>query len=100
MLSIKKRIKDPAVLKAVRQLYCVCHLEGDCQGATEAHHIVTRGAGGDDSHDNVAPLCRKHHAEWHTIGIKSFVLKYDMMLTWLMTHKSDEFIERILAKGG
>lgn len=42
----------------------------------EAHHIVSRGAGGDDSEANVVPLCVLHHAEFHKIGIGRFTEKY------------------------
>lgn len=34
----------------------------DCWGATEYHHLVPRDRGGDDTADNIVPLCQKHHA--------------------------------------
>lgn len=56
----------------VRSLPCrVC---GDLP--SEPDHIKTRGAGGGDDIDNLQPLCREHHQERHTIGIKTFMNKY------------------------
>lgn len=43
---------------------------------SDPHHIKTRGAGGDDSLENLLSLCRPHHVEIHTIGRKTFLNKY------------------------
>lgn len=42
----------------------------------DADHIKTRGAGGGD--DQVWPLCRLHHTERHSMGIKTFQSRYDV----------------------
>ena len=42
----------------------------------DAHHIRTRGAGGDDRLSNLLPLCRVHHTEIHKIGKQTFFEKY------------------------
>jgi hypothetical protein len=39
-------------------------------------HIQSRGAGGDDTDQNVMPLCRRHHTEQGQIGITTFANKY------------------------
>lgn len=71
-----------------------CILGGACEGFTEAAHVRSRGAGGDDV-GNLVRLCKKHHAEQHTLGIRSFQRKYciDMKLAaetlalqWKATH--------------
>lgn len=41
-------------------------------------HIKTRGAGGTDDLSNLQALCRIHHIERHTIGIKTFQKKYNL----------------------
>lgn len=41
-------------------------------------HVKSRGAGGDDTVENVLNLCRKHHSE-QSIGIVTFVLKYPVV---------------------
>jgi len=43
---------------------------------TDADHIRSRGASGGDELKNLNALCRLHHIERHTIGIKSFFRKY------------------------
>ena len=48
---------------------------GICDGPTEAAHVRSRGAGGEDANNTVS-LCRKHHREQHRIGIQSFETKY------------------------
>lgn len=57
-----------AVLKAF-DLTCVfpgC----DCRGSLDVHHLLHWTRGGLTDHDNLAPMCRRHHAllhehEWH-----------------------------------
>lgn len=41
-----------------------------------AHHIKTKGSGGNDEEDNLLSLCQKHHAEVHQIGLCKFSNKY------------------------
>lgn len=49
---------------------------------SDPDHLRTRGAGGDDSLENLMPLCRRHHTERGTIGIRSFVKKYSLPVSW------------------
>jgi hypothetical protein len=51
--------------------------------AGDAHHWVSRGAGGHDTADNLMPLCRTHHTECHTIGKVTFYEKYQSVKYWL-----------------
>lgn len=48
-----------------------------CLPPTDAHHWKTRGSGGTDALNNLAPLCRVHHVEVHQIGVKTFFRKYE-----------------------
>jgi hypothetical protein len=41
-----------------------------CSGGLDAHHIITRGAGGPDDRKNLISLCRKHHMEAQEYRIK------------------------------
>lgn len=43
---------------------------------TVAHHIKTRGAGGNDLRENLITLCALHHKEVHDIGTVTFFKKY------------------------
>lgn len=69
-----------------------------CEGPSEAAHLKSRGAGG-GWRENVVPLCRKHHAEQHRHGIKSFDVRHNMDLDlwaaavfsrWVTDHPTKE----------
>lgn len=48
---------------------------------SEVAHVRSRAAGGKAA-DTVA-LCKKHHAEQHAVGIKSFAAKYELdLVAW------------------
>lgn len=51
-----------------------CLVCGD-RGCDPAH-IKTWGSTGIDAEFNLMPLCRLHHTEQHTVGIKTFINKY------------------------
>jgi hypothetical protein len=77
----------------VRQLPCAA-----CgKGPSDAAHIRSRGAGGPDDFFNLMPLCRKHHIEQHTIGIRTFVDKHDNVKKHLQ-HKGWEIGEKLWHK--
>jgi hypothetical protein len=60
-------------LKKTKELPCsVCGIKPP----SDPHHYKTRGAGGDDSLENLISLCRKHHNEIHQIGVLTFMAKY------------------------
>jgi hypothetical protein len=65
----------------IRSQACVVRVRGVggiCDGAVEAAHVKSRGAGGDSSH--LLPLCEHHHEKQHTIGIRTFEVKYGLDL--------------------
>lgn len=64
----------------VRRHPCAIDVDFLCMvSASECAHVRTRGSGGQDL-GNCVPLCSKHHAEQHRIGIKSFEAKYGVNL--------------------
>ena len=70
LLPKRNRIRGEAYLKAARAGKCrVCG-----QTPCDAHHVKAKGAGGGD--DQVIPLCRKHHAEWHSLGVGRFLKRH------------------------
>ena len=76
-LSVKRfrHRRNPAYVAFVRTMPClVCW-----RMPTEAAHVKSRGAGGNDV-GNVVPLCHEHHVEQHTIGIRSFEQRYNLEL--------------------
>lgn len=72
-----KRIVDREAIESVRAFgKCMMLGMGECYGELDVHHIVGRGAGGNDTLDNLVLLCRGHHNLIHakkiTIeGVKS-----------------------------
>ena len=77
------RITNPKLLSMVREMRClVCQVY-----PSDAHHVTTKGAGGGDTGDNVMPLCRLHHDEWHFKGRETMVLRYKQIQDWLMDHE-------------
>ena len=60
----------------VRTLRCL--VGAGCEGAVEAAHVRSRGAGGDRR--DLIPLCSRHHREQHACGIKTFSARYGLDL--------------------
>lgn len=83
------------LLEQVRMLPCTaCLHRGNYREAmaqaleggrktSHPHHLISRGAGGDDIATNLVPLCALHHAQIHQIGIDRMSLKYPTFGTWL-----------------
>jgi len=71
-----KPVKDPDVFKDF-------HAQGhDCvscgHGAViEAHHILSRAQGGDDTRANLVPLCQECHRALHGNPYRTFGVKID-----------------------
>lgn len=74
------RLENPELLAAVRLQPCAA-----CKrpGPSDPNHVRTRGAGGGDTADNVMPLCREHHTEWHAMGARTTAAKYYGVRDWL-----------------
>jgi hypothetical protein len=49
----------------------ICH----SQESQPPHHIKTRGAGGEDTEENLLSLCSQHHAMIHAMG-DAYVARY------------------------
>ena len=86
-LQKKKRTHDPSYLDEVRSKLCFACGK---PGPNEAHHVLTRGAGGGDDWWNLIPLCSDHHTlgpkAWHNIGPISFLNEFphveDVLISW------------------
>ncbi len=79
------KLKDEEFLNQIRSIPC---LACGKQPPSHAHHIKSKGSGGDDSWFNVIPLCEIHHVmgerseSWHA-GKISFLKKYPHVLDHL-----------------
>lgn len=86
----KKRIVDEDLLALVRTLPCMaCGIT-----PSHAHHLTTRGAGGDDVPENLMPLCGEHHAEMH-LSYSRFIRKYPVVRNWLECAERWDILERV-----
>ena len=61
-----------------------------CQGDTvDPHHLDAIGMGGDKGNVKdytCVPLCRRHHTEYHSYGIRKFEKMYKINL-WKESHQ-------------
>lgn len=85
-----KRITNPGLLEYIKTLPCLC-----CTGVpSDPHHVKTVGSGGDDTVENVMPLCRIHHTEWHAIGPSKMAEKYASIKHWLILVGKEDLWKR------
>lgn len=98
MFQKVKRIVNKKLLAAVRKMPCVaCNRPGTGKPANEAEHVGTKGAGNDDTEDNVWSLCREHHFEKGN-GFKKFLENYPSCVAWLKKHNRTDVFERLERK--
>jgi hypothetical protein len=88
-----QRIVDRKLLAEVRQAPCCIR---DCMERAEPAHIKSRGAGGDDTPENVSPICHGHHMEQHTLGWPEFRRRHPEAKSWaeILELKTDGRVER------
>lgn len=68
-----KRIVNNKLIKEVRKQPCaIC----GTRIGIDVHHIISRGAQGDDVPDNLLPLCRRDHQTLHQYGISKMIERY------------------------
>lgn len=90
MFLKKKRIVDRKLIEQVKQMKC---LACGSLPPVDADHITTRGAGGDDTEDNLMPLCRRCHTLRHKLGIKTFAKKFLSVRRFLILKKRFDVID-------
>lgn len=78
-VRVSDKVVSPGHCAWVRSRYeCAIASKHTCIGPVEAHHVESRGAGGDDS--QVVPLCSGAHQDGHTIGWTTFAKTYSVDL--------------------
>lgn len=82
LFRVKKKNpkRDPRAIKEFKKKHPYCII---CGRKAEAHHKVSRGAGGADTENNLAPFCWIHHTEYNRIGKGRFLKKYPEAKNWL-----------------
>jgi 5-methylcytosine-specific restriction endonuclease McrA len=69
-----KRVKNKKLLKEIRNRPCAACLQTVFQ--TTGHHLKSKGAGGDDTEENLISLCFFCHHLVHAIGTTAFIEEY------------------------
>jgi hypothetical protein len=88
------RIVNIELIETVRGLPCM----GCGEKPSDAHHITTRAAGGDDVPENLIPLCRAHHSMWHQMGAAYMVSKFPCVKHWLKGAGREDILLKSRAK--
>lgn len=80
-MSLKKpkRVID---LKLIRRIKAEACRACDAPPPSDAHHLRTKGAGGDDSLTNLISLCRGCHQAIHRMGVKTFVERWRLPVSF------------------
>ena len=68
-------------------------LKDGCSAGFDVHHIASRGAGGDDTLENMICLCRAHHNRAHSGHITRGRLRQILHLYWNYSYTDDEYTE-------
>lgn len=95
MFPKKKRIVNKKLCESYRGRPCWAG-DNNCFGQTVGHHLVTKGAGGDDTQENLIPLCVYHHRQIHN-GVLDFLKQYPLIMEWVK-HNNPAFLDRIKEK--
>lgn len=53
------------------------------------HHIKSRGSGGSDDKNNLIPVCKTHHCEFHSKGNTFMCGKYTSVRLWFVDNGWD-----------
>ena len=84
------RISDRTAIKDAIHRDGVClyglYMREDCSKGLDPHHIITRGAGGDDEPHNIITLCRRHHQLAQTNVIKVKALREILSIYYQYTY--------------
>lgn len=78
MTKTYRIIDTMATMQAKQQPCIVCGSQ-----ESDPHHLVSRGAGGDDVAWNLMPLCRVDHTAIHKAGLTTYSEKQPAVKAWL-----------------
>ena len=85
----RKRVVNRSIIEKIKSQGCVVN-SIECCPQTHAHHITSVGAGGDDSEENLIPLCFVHHRRIHDIGTPEMCNRYPKVKDYLISIGREE----------
>lgn len=75
------RIENESLIRFVKTLPCIaCGITGEM---VHAHHVKSKGSGGDDVAENLIPLCFEHHRMVHDVGLLMMSSRFPSVNSWL-----------------
>ena len=81
MLSKGRRVENKELCASYHNMPCVvCGSRREIVG----HHIKSKGSGGDDSKENLIPVCFIHHAEVHQLGLTKLCSRYSNLKWYIV----------------
>jgi len=90
-LAKKKRIVNRKLIEEAKEAPCIaCGV----MPAGDAHHVTSVKTGGDDVVNNLIPLCRGHHTEFHVMYWSRFMRAYPSVKIWLELAGRNDIIEK------
>lgn len=90
MLMLEVEDRKRVMFMMLKHKRCVV-----CGASSELHHSPALGIGyefDDGKQTGFLPLCRKHHAEAHSVGLDTFNNKYKLKPLWLNDNQIKELI--------
>lgn len=90
-----KRTEDPAAIARCKAKPCLACDPCLQHYPTEAHHVTTRKYG-NDSDDNLMPLCGAHHYGWHYDSPGAIIRNHPEVREWLEAHDRQDVLTKIL----
>jgi 5-methylcytosine-specific restriction endonuclease McrA len=72
------RIVDKKLCQSYQGRPCII-----CGRHGVGHHVKSKGSGGDDTPQNLMPLCQNHHVEVHAKGLQYFAMQYPSVKSFL-----------------
>jgi 5-methylcytosine-specific restriction endonuclease McrA len=89
-----RRIRDSDAVRSKVMSQPLCRACG-LEKATDGHHVLLRSQSGDDVPDNIVPLCRACHRDYHEarIGIRLSLDERLYVLTKLGQNPGTVYLE-------
>jgi 5-methylcytosine-specific restriction endonuclease McrA len=83
-----RRIENREILDEIKRQACL----GCGAPESDPSHVTSVGAGGGDTEENVMPLCRRCHSQWHSQGVYTFSIRHPKVIDWFFKHNRISFL--------
>ena len=96
MIEKNKPIIDNDLIADIKSQHCQScgKLPGDPYNPIEAHHVTLKSHGRKDTVENLMPLCRICHGQWHSQSRVDMILNNYGVIKWLMQHGRQDIVDK------